>query len=69
MKRALPLLLFSLGMAPAFAADIPGGGISADNIASIKLHAQFGFEKVAHYRETIYKFDQWLDVVYMEKLL
>ncbi len=45
------------------------GGITADNLASIKLHAQFGFEKVAHYRETIYKFDQWLDVVYMEKLL
>lgn len=44
-------------------------GISADNEASIKLHAHFGFEKVAHYKETIYKFGQWLDVVYMEKLL
>lgn len=44
-------------------------GISADNEASLKLHAQFGFEKVAHFKETIYKFGQWLDVVYMEKLL
>lgn len=44
-------------------------GISADNEASIKLHAQFGFEKVAHFKETIYKFGRWLDVVYMEKLL
>jgi Sortase and related acyltransferases len=44
-------------------------GISADNKASIKLHAQFGFEKVAHFQETIYKFGQWLDVVYMEKVL
>lgn len=33
MKRSLPLLLLSLGMAPAFAADIPGGGISADNLS------------------------------------
>ena len=44
-------------------------GISADNEASLKLHAQFGFDKVAHFRETIYKFGQWLDVVYMEKIL
>lgn len=44
-------------------------GISADNDASLKLHSQFGFEKVAHFKETIYKFGQWLDVVYMEKIL
>jgi phosphinothricin acetyltransferase len=44
-------------------------GISADNEASLKLHAKFGFEKVAHFRETVYKFGQWIDVVYMEKLL
>lgn len=44
-------------------------GISGDNEASLKLHAQFGFEKVAHFRETVYKFGQWIDVVYMEKLL
>jgi L-amino acid N-acyltransferase YncA len=44
-------------------------GISGDNDASLNLHAQFGFEKVAHFKETIYKFGQWLDVVYMEKLL
>lgn len=43
--------------------------ISADNEVSLKLHAQFGFEKVAHFKETIYKFGRWLDVVYMEKLL
>ncbi len=43
--------------------------IAADNEASLKLHAQFGFEKVAYFKETIYKFGRWLDVVYMEKLL
>lgn len=45
------------------------GGITADNHASVKLHARFGFVQVAHYKETIYKFGQWLDVIYMEKLL
>lgn len=44
-------------------------GISGDNEASLQLHAQFGFEKVAHFKETVYKFGQWIDVVYMEKLL
>lgn len=44
-------------------------GISSDNEPSLKLHAQFGFEKVAHFRETVYKFGRWLDIVYMEKLL
>ena len=44
-------------------------GISGDNDASLKLHAQFGFEKVAHFRETVYKFGKWIDVVYMEKRL
>jgi phosphinothricin acetyltransferase len=45
------------------------GGIAADNTASLKLHLRFGFVQVAHYKETIYKFGQWLDVIYMEKLL
>ena len=44
-------------------------GISGDNEASLKLHEQFGFERVAQLREVIYKFGMWLDVVYLEKLL
>lgn len=44
-------------------------GISGDNEVSIKLHEQFGFERVANFREVVYKFEMWLDVVYLEKLL
>ncbi|CAN7167694.1 M28 family metallopeptidase [Pseudoxanthomonas sp. LjRoot143] len=45
MKRSLPLLLLSLGMAPAFAADIPGGGISADNLSKhVEVLASDEFE-------------------------
>lgn len=44
-------------------------GISGDNAASLKLHAAFGFEKVAHFKEIVYKFDKWLDLVYMELVL
>jgi phosphinothricin acetyltransferase len=43
--------------------------IDADNEASIRLHAKFGFEKVGHFKQTGFKFNRWLDVVYMEKLL
>jgi len=45
------------------------GGISADQTASIRLHERFGFERVAHFRQTGRKFGRWLDVVYYERLL
>ena len=45
------------------------GAIDADNKASIRLHAGFGFETVGHFKKVGYKFDRWLDVVYMELLL
>jgi phosphinothricin acetyltransferase len=44
-------------------------GITADNEASLRLHARFGFEPVAHFHETIHKFGRWLDLVYMERIL
>jgi L-amino acid N-acyltransferase len=43
--------------------------IDAQNAASIRLHEQFGFEKVGHFKNVGFKFDRWLDVVYMELLL
>jgi phosphinothricin acetyltransferase len=43
--------------------------IDADNQASIRLHAQFGFEKVGHFKQTGFKFGRWLDVVYMELIV
>jgi len=43
--------------------------IDADNEASIRLHAGFGFEKVGHFKQTGFKFGRWLDVVYMERLV
>ena len=45
------------------------GAIDADNQASIRLHASFGFEKVACLKQVGFKFGRWLDVIYMELLL
>lgn len=45
------------------------GLIDADQKASIALHTKFQFEKVGHLKQVGFKFDRWLDVVYMELLL
>jgi phosphinothricin acetyltransferase len=44
-------------------------GIDSEGEASLRLHAAFGFEKVAHLKEVGFKFGRWLDVIYMELLL
>lgn len=45
MKHSLPLLLLSLGSVPAFAADIPGGGINPDNLSRhVRVLASDEFE-------------------------
>ncbi|MFT7129668.1 MAG: L-amino acid N-acyltransferase YncA [Gammaproteobacteria bacterium] len=41
-------------------------GITLPNPASIALHEKFGMEKVAHFHEVGYKFEQWLDVGYWQ---
>ena len=45
------------------------GGIALPNEASIALHEKLGFEKVAHFKEVGFKFDQWIDVGYWELLI
>lgn len=43
--------------------------IDAENEASIKLHARFGFFEVGRFQKVGFKFGRWLDVAYMELLL
>lgn len=43
--------------------------ISADNEASIHLHTKLGFKQVAYLKDVIFKFDRWLDVVFLELVL
>ena len=42
------------------------GCITLPNDASIRLHEKLGFEKVGHFKEVGYKFDNWIDVGYWE---
>ena len=45
------------------------GIIALPNEASVRLHAKFGFNKVAHFTEVGLKFNKWIDVGYWELLL
>ena len=42
------------------------GGISLPNEGSIGLHEKFGMQKVAHFQEVGFKFEQWVDVGYWQ---
>lgn len=44
-------------------------GIDAANEPSLRLHHKLGFEKVAHFRQVGWKFQRWLDLVFLERLL
>lgn len=45
------------------------GGIEAGNEASIALHMRLGFKVVGHLPQVGAKFGQWLDLVFVERLL
>lgn len=43
------------------------GGVALPNPASVALHEALGFEQVAHFRETGFKFGRWIDVAYWQR--
>jgi phosphinothricin acetyltransferase len=45
------------------------GVIALPNEASVRLHEKMGFEKAAHFKEVGFKFNQWIDVGYWQKML
>ena len=44
-------------------------GVDADNAASIRLHERLGFTTAGNLRQVGYKFDRWLDLVFLQRLL
>ncbi|WP_119304287.1 GNAT family N-acetyltransferase [Dongia deserti] len=44
-------------------------GIDATNEASLRLHRKFGFEPVAQFREVGWKFERWLDLTFLQRML
>ncbi len=44
-------------------------GVAADNSAALAFHTALGYIKVAHIPEVGRKFDRWLDLVLLQKIL
>ena len=45
------------------------GGIDASNQKSCDFHAKFGFKEAGRIKDAGYKFDKWLDLVFMQLIL
>ncbi|MBI1841971.1 MAG: N-acetyltransferase [Verrucomicrobia bacterium] len=43
--------------------------IDASNAVSVRLHEKFGFREVGRFPAVGYKFDRWLDVAYLQRVL
>ena len=65
----LALLADSVRRAKALGHHTIIAGIDREQAASVSIHQRLGFEEVAHLKEVGFKFDRWLDVVYLQKLL
>ena len=44
-------------------------GVDSENDISVQLHLKFGFEQVARFKQVGFKFDRWLDLIFLELLL
>lgn len=44
-------------------------GIDSEQAGSIAAHARLGFKEAGRFHQVGYKFDRWLDVVYMELIV
>ncbi|PCJ97735.1 MAG: GNAT family N-acetyltransferase [Flavobacteriaceae bacterium] len=44
-------------------------GIDAENNGSYSFHEKFGFKEVGRFNEVGYKFDRWLDLIFMQLYL
>jgi phosphinothricin acetyltransferase len=63
------LLAALTGRATAMGKHVMIGGIEAGNAASIGLHRRAGFVEAGTLREVGRKFDRWLDLLFMQKIL
>lgn len=45
------------------------GVVDGENTGSIRFHERLGFEEVARFPQVGYKFDRWLDAVFMQRFI
>jgi phosphinothricin acetyltransferase len=61
MLRAL------IGGAAGLGKHVMIAGVDADNAASIRLHERLGFTRAGQLREVGFKFDRWLDLLFLQR--
>lgn len=44
-------------------------GITAENAASLHLHEKMGFQRTGLIKDSGWKFDRWLDLVFLQRML
>lgn len=57
---------YIVGTTITFEESEVSGELALPNAPSVALHERLGFEKVAHFREVGWKFEQWVDVAYWQ---
>ena len=67
LGQALVDALFPLAM--AMDKHVMIGAIDAANAGSLRFHERLGFTKAGHFKEVGRKFDRWLDLVFMQRIL
>ena len=60
------LLTELVGIAREMGKHTMVAGVDADNLPSLRFLERFGFERVGHFREVGYKFDRFLDLVFLQ---
>ena len=63
------LMRVLLARATALGKHVMIAGVDADNQASLQFHERLGFQRVAHFSQVGIKFDRWLDLVFLQRLL
>jgi L-amino acid N-acyltransferase YncA len=58
-----------IARAAALGKHVMIGGVDAANTASIRFHERLGFEQAGKLREVGYKFERWLDLVFLQRRL
>jgi L-amino acid N-acyltransferase YncA len=60
------LLTELVGIAREMGKHTMVAGVDVDNLPSLRFLERFGFERVGHFREVGYKFDRFLDLVFLQ---
>ena len=61
------LLRALIARAGALGKHVMVAGVDADNAASIRLHERLGFTRAGRLCAVGYKFDRWLDLVFLQR--